>query len=109
VAHLDSTAYDSQTASPGADDNASGVAVNLEIARLARYLYPDQTIGFAVVSNEERGQAGSKAYVKSRKDKDKIQAVIKLDVLRYSRFSNPLQVKALRAQRNFRGMARAIY
>ena len=52
----------------GADDNASGAAVILELARvLARESRPDRTIVFAAFSGEEAGRLGSKYYVKHEK------------------------------------------
>jgi membrane-associated protease RseP (regulator of RpoE activity) len=49
---------------PGADDNASGVAVLLELARtLAAAGAPPRTIVFAAFSAEESGLQGSKHYV----------------------------------------------
>jgi Peptidase family M28/PDZ domain/Peptidase family M1 domain len=49
---------------PGADDNASGVAVMLELARvLAAGERPRRTIVFVAFSGEEAGLLGSKHYV----------------------------------------------
>jgi len=49
---------------PGADDNASGVAVLLELARtLANAGAPPRTIVFVAFSGEEAGLQGSKYYV----------------------------------------------
>ena len=51
---------------PGADDNASGIAVLLELARvLGPRLQPDRSIIFVAFSGEEAGRAGSRHYVKS--------------------------------------------
>ncbi len=51
---------------PGADDNASGVAVMLELARhLAGTLKPLRTIVFAAFDGEEWGRLGSRRYVDS--------------------------------------------
>jgi len=48
---------------PGADDNASGVAVLLELARaLAAGEKPPRTVVFAVFTGEEAGRLGSKYY-----------------------------------------------
>lgn len=51
---------------PGADDNASGTAVLLEVARvlLDSKLIPKRTILFASFSGEEQGLLGSKLYVR---------------------------------------------
>jgi len=49
---------------PGADDNASGVAVLLELARtLGKSLKPERTIVFAAFTGEEAELQGSKFYV----------------------------------------------
>jgi aminopeptidase N len=49
---------------PGADDNASGVAVLLELARvLADAGRPPRTIVFVAFSGEEAGRLGSRHYV----------------------------------------------
>jgi aminopeptidase N len=48
----------------GADDNASGVAVLLELARvLGRGFQPERSIVFAAFSAEEAGRLGSRHYV----------------------------------------------
>ncbi|MFQ5672457.1 MAG: M20/M25/M40 family metallo-hydrolase [Nitrospinales bacterium] len=49
---------------PGADDNASGVAVLLELARtLGKSLKPHRTVVFAAFTGEEAELQGSKFYV----------------------------------------------
>jgi aminopeptidase N len=53
---------------PGADDNASGVAVLLELARvLKESLIPDRNIVFIAFTGEEEGKLGSKYYVTREK------------------------------------------
>jgi hypothetical protein len=49
--------YDTVAGSPGADDNASGVAVLLEIATLLAHLRFERTIHFVAVSLEENEQS----------------------------------------------------
>ena len=44
---------------PGADDDASGVAVPLELARVMATPHPTATIIFAAVAGEEQGLYGS--------------------------------------------------
>lgn len=52
----------------GADDNASGVAVMLELAHLlGKTLKPQRTIIFVAFTSEESGLLGSKYYVKNMK------------------------------------------
>lgn len=48
----------------GADDNASGVAVLIELARvLSKSLHPDRSVVFVAFSGEEAGKRGSKYYI----------------------------------------------
>ncbi len=59
----DAHAGDAGKIYPGADDNASGVAVLLELARsMASGERPQRSIVFALFSGEEAGRLGSKAY-----------------------------------------------
>ena len=59
----DAHAGDAGKLHPGADDNASGVAVLLELARaMASGEKPQRSIVFALFSGEEAGLRGSKAY-----------------------------------------------
>jgi aminopeptidase N len=69
---------------PGADDNASGVAVLLELARvLANGPKPDRTIVFAAFTGEEAGKLGSKHYATYEKDNPAGQCIgmINLDTV----------------------------
>src|SRR5882672_9586653 len=50
---------------PGADDNASGVAVMLELARLMADAKPERSIIFAAFAGEEAGLLGSRHYVRT--------------------------------------------
>jgi hypothetical protein len=55
--------YDTSENTPGADDNASGVAAMLEIASLLNGYPSDKTIEFAAFDLEEAGAVGSYYYV----------------------------------------------
>jgi Zn-dependent M28 family amino/carboxypeptidase len=69
---------------PGADDNASGVAVLIELARvLAKAPQPDRTIVFVAFSGEEAGKRGSRHYVASAKNflADKCIGMVNLDTV----------------------------
>lgn len=72
-AHFDHLGYGGETSlapgvhavHPGADDNASGVAALLAVARALRHdPAPRRTIAFAAFSGEELGLLGSSAFVK---------------------------------------------
>ena len=77
VAHHDN-AY-----GPGACDNATAVAVNLECARvLSKLPAPKCTIEFCSVTAEEYGEIGSSAYVKKYvADPSKIKGCIVMDII----------------------------
>ena len=69
---------------PGADDNASGVAVMLEIAELlGKTLKPQRTVIFIAFTCEESGLLGSKYYVKNMKrfPTKKVIGVINFDTV----------------------------
>ena len=53
---------------PGADDNASGVAVLIELAHvLGKSLNPDRSVMFVAFAGEEAGKKGSQHFVTSHK------------------------------------------
>jgi len=69
---------------PGADDNASGVAVMVELATmLGKSLKPSRNIVFAAFTGEEAGLKGSRHYVKHMKryPAEKVIGVINLDTV----------------------------
>jgi Zn-dependent M28 family amino/carboxypeptidase len=78
--HLDSVA-----SGPGINDNGSGVAAILEVARQARRLgyRPQAPIRFAFWAGEEAGLVGSTEYVESlgADERDDIVSVVNLDML----------------------------
>lgn len=56
--------HDTVPGTPGADDNASGVAALLEVARvLADAPPPERSVRFVFVAMEERGLTGSRVHV----------------------------------------------
>ena len=61
--------YDSVRSTPGADDNASGCAMTLALARQLSKKKLNYTIKYIFFDNEERGMIGSRFYAKNMKDK----------------------------------------
>jgi hypothetical protein len=59
---------DSTSFAPGADDDASGVAVSLELARVLATRRPEATIVLAAVAGEEQGLYGSTHMAQQFKD-----------------------------------------
>ena len=75
--------YDSAASGAGADDNASGVAVMLETAKLVQNAETPYTIRFIAFGAGEAGQMGSYAYLNqmSQEEFENIIAMIDLDSL----------------------------
>ena len=72
--------YDTQRASPGASDNATGLAALLGIARAWRRARPRRMITFVAFAAEELGAWGATAFAATR-NPETIRAVINLDAL----------------------------
>ncbi|MCB2106912.1 MAG: M20/M25/M40 family metallo-hydrolase [Rhodobacteraceae bacterium] len=72
---------------PGADDNASGVAAMMELARLLQDYKPERSIVFIAFTGEEAGLIGSKHYVGAAKaggfpyPLDKTMVVLNMDTV----------------------------
>jgi len=77
--------YDTVRGSPGADDNASALAVLLEAARRLRSVPLSREVRFIAFSLEEEDLLGSLAYVSSLKQGDRgIGGAIVLECVGYS-------------------------
>jgi hypothetical protein len=76
--------FDTVAASPGADDNATGVAVVLEIARLFGSQPTPRTLQLAFFDKEEAGLLGSKAFVAKTKRLQNLRGVIVMDMVGYA-------------------------
>ncbi|HZO24239.1 MAG TPA: M28 family metallopeptidase [Steroidobacteraceae bacterium] len=63
-----SDTLDARGEAPGANDDASGVAVSLECARVLSQLRPAATIVFVAVAGEEQGLDGSRHLAKLAKE-----------------------------------------
>jgi len=79
--------YDSVQGSPGANDNASGVAALLEISREIVQFTPERTVRFVAFVNEEppffsSAQMGSMVYAKAARERgEDIRLMISLEML----------------------------
>jgi aminopeptidase YwaD len=83
--------YDCEETSKGANDDATGVAVVLETARLLKNSSSAYELRFVLFGGEEYGCRGSKYYVGnlSSEDKESIKAVIDLDSIAQKNMVNP--------------------
>lgn len=81
--------YDSVMGSPGANDNGSGVAALLEVARRLKSTGPARTIRFVGFVNEEppyfqTEEMGSRVYARNAKKRgDKVVAMLSLETIGY--------------------------
>lgn len=75
--------HDSVVGAPGANDNASGVGLMLELARVYKGYNTDKDLKFIAFGSEERGLLGSRYYVNqlSQEQKDQIEAVFVPDMV----------------------------
>lgn len=83
MGHLDSVGRDFA----GADDNASGVAVMLEMARVLQTYKNTKTIRFFVTNGEELGLLGANHYAKALRTEGKLKElalVINMDMVGYN-------------------------
>ncbi|MBU0638211.1 MAG: M28 family peptidase, partial [Planctomycetes bacterium] len=71
--------YDS-VGNPGADDDASGVAALMELARILSQYETDCTIKYIAFDLEEVGLRGSQAYVNEHSNDD-IRGMVELDMI----------------------------
>ena len=81
--------YDSNRGTPGADDNASGVAAVLELARLLRADSLPRTIRFVAFANEElpffgTPDQGARHYVEALKQRrDDVRSMLSIETIGY--------------------------
>lgn len=77
--------YDTISESPGADDNASGLAALLEVARVLAPLRGKMTVQFVAFSLEEEGFLGSDHYARQvRRNKVPLWGAIVLECIGYT-------------------------
>jgi len=75
--------YDSVERSPGADDNATSVAIVLEAARVLSAATP-RTLKLVFFDLEEIGLLGSQAFIEDPSQQDNLQGAIILDMVGYA-------------------------
>ncbi|MDN7245043.1 M20/M25/M40 family metallo-hydrolase [Planococcus shenhongbingii] len=78
TAHMDSV-----VGAPGANDNASGVGLMLELARVYKGYNTDKELKFIAFGSEERGLLGARYYVDqlSQPERENIEAVFNPDMV----------------------------
>ena len=76
--------YDTVIDSPGADDNASGVATILEVARLLSNFPTTKTLKIAFFDLEEKGLLGSSAFANNPENLTNLQGVMVLDMVGFA-------------------------
>lgn len=81
---LASAHYDSTPDCAGADDNATGVAATLELARLLAGTKTRRTLAVACWDEEERGLIGSSAYAAALEDPGTLDLVVVFEMIGYT-------------------------
>ncbi|MCL1472395.1 M28 family peptidase [Argonema antarcticum] len=76
--------YDTVKGSPGADDNASGVATVLEVARVLGKRQTPRTLQVAFFDLEEKGLIGSLAFTNNAANLTDLQGAIVLDMVGFA-------------------------
>lgn len=87
-AHYDSTSERASDLAPGAEDNASGTAGVIEIARAIVATGPAASIRFVAFSGEEQGLHGSTEFVRrleSAGEAGRVRGVITMDMISFTR------------------------
>jgi len=77
--------YDTVTTSPGADDNASGVAAVLEVARILSQVTTKPTVRFCFFALEEEDRVGSRYHVQQIQSRNEnLDGAIILEMVGYA-------------------------
>lgn len=78
----------------GADDNATGIAAILELARILSHVQLEDTVQFIAFSGEEQGLWGSTAYAKYVQTNNiNVHRLINLDMIGYPSTENTIIVE----------------
>ena len=95
IAHYDHLGVEGGQVYPGADDNASGVAVTLAVARVLAKSPPAQRVVFVFSALEEYGLVGAHAYVRAPEvPLAETRAVINLDMVGRNLFADATNQEA---------------
>lgn len=90
TAHYDSLSETPATRAPGADDNASGIAVLLEVAQVLRGVPVRRGLLFAAFGGEEQGLLGSTQCAERAAGEGwRIELVVNMDMVGYRDPANP--------------------
>jgi hypothetical protein len=95
-AHYDSTSQNPLVAAPGAEDNASGCAGVLEVARILTASPPEATVLYLCYAGEEQGLYGSfyhSSDLLAAGDDAKVIAMINMDMIGYNQPATALDVE----------------
>jgi hypothetical protein len=110
LAHFDSRSDTPGNGAPGADDNGSGLAVLLEVARRVREVETEHPIVFCFFSNEEVDEPGSRAFTaRARREGLRFRAAVNVDVVGYNRPARLADLSALAVRGSWRGRAGALW
>ncbi len=107
--HFDSISERPSSAAPGAEDNASGAAGVVELARVLAVMPRVHDVIFVAFSGEEQGLHGSAAFVEglSTAERSRIAGVITMDMIAYARNGAQGRLGVLiETKRDFAGFAR---
>lgn len=92
-AHYDSVSESPAQAAPGADDDATGIAALLELARLLRGVTLKRDLLFAAFGGEEQGLFGSSACAEiAERESWPIDVVINMDMIGYKAATSAAKV-----------------
>ncbi len=102
IGHYDSISETPTTLAPGVNDNGSGIALILEVARLLAAKSFDYSVRFVCFSAEEQGLVGSRAYVQNVvvPENHSIKLVINVDEIGGYRGNTNTMVKVERDEDN---------
>jgi hypothetical protein len=96
--------YDGPLGSPGADDNASGVAALLELARRWAQTPPKRPVWLVAFDQEEWGMVGSTALARELKaNGQRLHLMLSLEMLGYTAEEQDYPVAAMRRLYGSRG------